>query len=81
MGRCAQRWSVKAFPIGSLDTLIAAHALSLPSTLVTCNEREFRRIEGLTVENWLLTDCGRRWHIGPERCNPADELLIQTARR
>jgi tRNA(fMet)-specific endonuclease VapC len=40
-------------PIGPLDTLIAAHALSLGWTLVTNNEREFRRAPGLLVENWL----------------------------
>lgn len=39
-------------PIGPLDTLIAAHALSLDATLVTNNEREFSRVEGLRVENW-----------------------------
>lgn len=39
-------------PVGPLDTLIAAHALSLRVTLVTNNEREFRRIGGLRVENW-----------------------------
>ena len=39
-------------PIGPLDTLIAAHALALGSTLVTRNKREFRRVEGLRVENW-----------------------------
>jgi tRNA(fMet)-specific endonuclease VapC len=41
-------------PIGSLDTLIAAHALSLGVTLVTNNEREFSRVPGLQVENWVL---------------------------
>ena len=40
-------------PIGSNDMLIAAHALSLDCTLVTANEREFRRVPGLKVENWL----------------------------
>jgi tRNA(fMet)-specific endonuclease VapC len=40
-------------PIGPLDTLIAAHALSLDVTLVTNNEREFNRVPGLRVENWL----------------------------
>ncbi len=35
------------------DRLIAAHALSLNATLVTNNERDFRDIPGLTVENWL----------------------------
>lgn len=39
-------------PIGPLDTQIAAHALSLGVTLVTNNEREFRRVTGLRVENW-----------------------------
>ena len=41
-------------PIGPLDTLIAAHALSLDCTLVTNNEREFRRVDGLAVENWTV---------------------------
>lgn len=40
-------------PIGGNDLLIAAHALALGCTMVTDNEREFRRIEGLKVENWL----------------------------
>lgn len=40
-------------PIGSLDMLIAAHAKSLDLTIVTNNEREFRRIQNLKVENWL----------------------------
>jgi tRNA(fMet)-specific endonuclease VapC len=39
-------------PIGRNDTLIAAHALALDCTLVTNNEREFRRVPGLAVENW-----------------------------
>lgn len=40
-------------PIGGNDLLIAAHALALQLTLVTANEDEFRRVPGLTVENWL----------------------------
>lgn len=39
--------------IGPLDTLIAAHALSTSAILVTNNEREFRRVPDLPVENWL----------------------------
>ena len=39
-------------PIGPLDTLIAAHALSLGLTVVTGNEGEFRRVAGLKVQNW-----------------------------
>jgi len=40
-------------PIGPLDTLIAAHAVSIGATLVTSNTREFARVRGLHVENWL----------------------------
>jgi tRNA(fMet)-specific endonuclease VapC len=40
-------------PIGSLDTLIAAHALSLRATLVTNNFREFERVPGLQLDNWV----------------------------
>ncbi len=40
-------------PIGSYDLLIAAQALSRSLTLVTNNVREFSRIEGLIVENWV----------------------------
>lgn len=38
-------------PIGALDTMIAAHALSLDAVLVTNNEREFKRVAGLRLEN------------------------------
>ena len=38
--------------IGPMDMLIAAHALSLGLVLVTNNEKEFRRVEGLRIENW-----------------------------
>ena len=39
-------------PIGPLDTIIASQAISRDLTLVTNNEREFRRVSGLRVENW-----------------------------
>jgi tRNA(fMet)-specific endonuclease VapC len=39
-------------PIGSMDMLIGAHALSLKCILVTNNESEFRRIPALKIENW-----------------------------
>ena len=42
----------KGTPIGPLDTLIAAHALSLDAILVTNNVKEFARIPNLKVENW-----------------------------
>jgi tRNA(fMet)-specific endonuclease VapC len=39
--------------IGTNDLLIAAHTLSLNAILVTNNTREFERIEGLKLENWI----------------------------
>jgi len=39
--------------IGSMDMLIAAHAISLDAILVTNNIREFQRVNGLTLEDWL----------------------------
>jgi len=39
-------------PIGAMDLLIAAHAVSLGVRLVTNNEREFSRVPDLIVENW-----------------------------
>ena len=43
----------KGTPISGNDMLIAAHALALDATLVTANTREFARIVGLKLENWL----------------------------
>jgi tRNA(fMet)-specific endonuclease VapC len=40
-------------PIGQNDLFIAAHAFSLGLPLVTDNVREFSRVRGLKVENWL----------------------------
>ncbi len=40
-------------PIGSLDMLIAAHALSIGCILVTNNEKEFNRIPNLNIDNWV----------------------------
>ena len=39
--------------IGAYDMLIAAHAIALGATLVTNNEKEFRRVKGLRIENWV----------------------------
>jgi tRNA(fMet)-specific endonuclease VapC len=44
---------LKGTLISGNDMLIAAHALTLGATLVTANEREFARIDGLKCENWL----------------------------
>lgn len=43
----------KGKPIGPYDMLIASHARHIAATVVTNNEREFRRVPGLSVENWL----------------------------
>lgn len=45
----------KGMIIGSNDLLIAAHALSLGWILVTNNEKEFSRVDGLKIENWTKT--------------------------
>ena len=39
--------------IDALDTMIAAHALSLDATLVTNNVREFSRVPRLNLDNWV----------------------------
>jgi tRNA(fMet)-specific endonuclease VapC len=39
-------------PIGANDLWIGCHALAESATLVTNNEREFRRLAALPVENW-----------------------------
>ena len=44
----------KGIPIGPYDTQIAAHALAAGLTLVTNNEREFKRVPGLQLENWAI---------------------------
>jgi len=44
-------------PIGAMDLLIAAHAVSLGVILVTNNPREFRRVPGLQVDNWVDDPC------------------------
>ncbi len=52
-GRLRTALEAAGQPIGGNDLLIAAHALALDCILVTGNEREFRRVDGLIVENWL----------------------------
>lgn len=52
-GQIRTKLEKKGLPIGSLDLLIAAHAKSLALILVTNNEKEFKRVEGLKVENWV----------------------------
>ena len=52
-GRIRAELETVGQPIGANDLLIAAHALALGMTLVTDNTREFGRVRGLKVENWL----------------------------
>lgn len=40
-------------PIGPFDIQIAAHAISLDLILVSNNEKEFKRVKGLKLENWV----------------------------
>lgn len=54
-GKIRAELESKGTPIGPLDNLIAAHALSLNVTLVTNNTREFLRIPDLKVINWVET--------------------------
>lgn len=49
----ANRLKRAGAPIGGNDLWIACHALSADATLVTNNIREFSRIEGLKLENWV----------------------------
>lgn len=53
-GRIRTMLEQRGTPIGPLDTLIAAHAVSLHITLVTSNVREFGRVPGLEVEDWTV---------------------------
>ncbi len=52
-GRVRQALEERGLVIGGNDMLIAAHALAVDAILVTDNEREFERVTGLAVENWL----------------------------
>lgn len=51
-GKVAQALRKRGEPIGTFDTLIAAHAVSLGLTLVTNNARHFQRVAGLRTAGW-----------------------------
>jgi tRNA(fMet)-specific endonuclease VapC len=53
-GRVRARLEAQGTPIGSLDNMIAAHAVRLAAILVTNNVREFMRVAGLTIEDWSI---------------------------
>lgn len=52
-GRIRAQLEKTGAPIGGNDLLIAAHVLAIDAVLVTDNVREFKRVKGLRVENWL----------------------------
>jgi tRNA(fMet)-specific endonuclease VapC len=52
-GKIRSDLEVNGKVIGSLDMLIAAHAESIGVTLVTNNTKEFERVDGLKLENWV----------------------------
>ena len=52
-GRLRTSLEQRGLPIGAHDLLIAAQAIALGLTMVTDNEREFKRIDELPCENWL----------------------------
>jgi tRNA(fMet)-specific endonuclease VapC len=51
-GEIRARLETSGRPIGTLDVLIAAHAIHEKATLVTRNLSEFRRVSGLKIESW-----------------------------
>jgi tRNA(fMet)-specific endonuclease VapC len=53
-GRIRTALEAAGTPIGSNDMLIAAHANAIGATIVTANASEFKRVNGLTVDNWLV---------------------------
>lgn len=54
-GRIRAYLEAQGTAIGSLDTLIAAQAVSRDLTLVTSNTKEFTRVPGLLLEDWTVT--------------------------
>ena len=51
-GKIRHEFETQGRAMGSMDMLIAAHALALDATLVTNNRSHFSRVHGLTIENW-----------------------------
>ncbi|MGO9650366.1 MAG: type II toxin-antitoxin system VapC family toxin [Terriglobales bacterium] len=52
-GLLRTRLEKRGTPIGGNDLLIAAQALALGYVIVTDNQKEFSRVEGLRLQNWL----------------------------
>ena len=52
-GKLAAKLTLAGTPIGTMDTMIASHALANNAILVSNNKKHFAKVEGLTIENWL----------------------------
>jgi tRNA(fMet)-specific endonuclease VapC len=52
-GRVCSALQAKGSPIGTFDTFIAAHAMSLNLTLITNNMKHFKQVHGLKLQNWF----------------------------
>jgi tRNA(fMet)-specific endonuclease VapC len=52
-GAIRSNLEIQEKPIGALDLMIAAHAQSLNTILVTNNTKEFSRVKDLVLENWV----------------------------
>jgi len=52
-GRICAALRKRGTPIGTMDMLIAAHAKAMGLTIVTNNVREFGRVDGLEIKNWV----------------------------
>jgi tRNA(fMet)-specific endonuclease VapC len=51
-GKIRANLESKGEPIGAMDMLIAAQAIGSDLILVTNNEKEYKKVEGLRIENW-----------------------------
>lgn len=52
-GTLRAKLEAKGTPIGNMDMMIAAHAISLGATLVSNNEKHFKKVPKLKLENWV----------------------------
>lgn len=57
-GRLRAALQTKGSPIGVFDEMIAGHALAIGAVVVTDNVRDFARVPGLVLENWLRPVAG-----------------------
>jgi|EndMetStandDraft_5_1072996.scaffolds.fasta_scaffold165385_2 tRNA(fMet)-specific endonuclease VapC len=55
-GEIRSKLEKKGMPIGNNDLWIAAHALAIGVVLVTNNDKEFRRIPHLKIDNWVAAE-------------------------